>query len=210
LRTHAWTPLEGPVSDLASYATAMLPGKGVLILASVAISAAGQPLAVRRAWLLSGRHAWRQVARPPDAEDGAQAVAIDDHRVLFAGGRPLGDNPSQSAPPPIIYDDASNTWKITGSTGDSHRGGLLVALGADLALLVGGHGAMGDPTSECLLFDGSNWHHTQPLPGSWADYALVALPDFRVLLLGGDRREASTIRPVTDAILWSLDPGYLS
>lgn len=146
----------------------------------------------------------------PISEDGAQAVTIDSNRVLFAGGRPIGDNPDQAAPPPIVYNAEANSWEVTGTAGQTHRGALLVALGAGNALLIGGHNARGEPTAECLLFDGARWHRAESLPGPWADYAVVGLPDSRVLLVGGDRRRATSIEPVADTIVWSLDPGYPS
>ncbi len=210
LRTTRWTVVRAPVRELAGYTAVMVPGKGVLLLASIAVTAAGLPVPVRRAFLLSNRFDWRQVARPPLSEDGAQAEVIDPGRVLFAGGRPTGDEPAQPAPPPLLYNSETNTWTVAGSTGQIHRGGLLVALGSGQALLIGGHNERGEPTAECLLFDGTGWHRAESLPGSWAGYAVVGLPDSRVLLIGGDRVKSSTIEPVADAVEWSLDPGYPS
>ena len=210
LQTYKWTVIKAPVKDLASYSTTFLPGRGVLLMASVAITANGQPYAVRRAWLLDERIAWHQVARPPVPGDGAQAVVVDADKVLFAGARPTGDNPGAAAPPPLLYDAAGNNWVIAGDTGQVHRGGLVVALGYGHALLIGGHDAQGAPTTECLLFDGSRWHSAESLPSPWAGYAVVGLPDSRVLLIGGDRRKASVIQPVADTIEWSLDPGFPS
>jgi len=206
LHTRAWTRVLSPVQNLASYTAVMLPTCGVMLLASVSVAGNGQPAPVRQSWLFTPQRTWRRLARAPILADGAQAALLDGNRVLFAGGRPLADDPRAAAPPALLYDAQRNTWSVAGSTGENHRGGQLVALAGDRALLIGGHDAGGAPSRECLLFDGHSWRATESLPGPWAGYAVVAVSSTNVLLIGGDRPRARSIAPVADTMVWSLDP----
>ena len=209
LHAQRWATVSAPISNLASYTTIILPDRGMLLMATVAINGYGQPYPVQQSWLLSGRHEWSPLARPPELADGAQAVLVDGQTVLFAGGRPLADNPNAPAPPPMLYNDTDNAWSIAGRTGQNHRDGQLVGLGGGRGMLIGGQSAHGAPSTECLLYAGHGWQEAAPLPGPWARYAVVALSDTKVLLMGGDRGEASRIRPVADTMIFSLDPAPL-
>ncbi|HVC80733.1 MAG TPA: kelch repeat-containing protein [Chloroflexota bacterium] len=197
LTTLRWTPFDSPVPNLAGYTLADLPGKGAVLLASVAIDARGNPIPVRRAWLLGPSSSWTQIARPPVLMDGASAMALGSTRILFAGGYPLGDDPRLPAPPALLYDLALNQWTIAGSTGSDHRGGQLVALGNGAAVLVGGHAPTGQPTSSCLMFSQSSWRHAFALPAPWAGYAAVSTDRGELLLIGGAR--PSTTGPIAGA-----------
>lgn len=204
LTTQRWTVLNSPWPNIASYSVASVPGRGVLLLAGVAINAKQLPYGVRRAWLLSPTLGWRQVARPPFVVDGTQAVSIDARHVLFAGGYPLADNPQALAPPPLLYDVDRDIWSVTSPIGQNHRGAQLLSLGSGRALLVGGHASGGVPSNGCLLFDGHYWRKSEPIPDAWAGYAAVAVNDSQILLIGGDRTADHTIVPVADTMLLSL------
>jgi len=191
LTTLRWTPFDSPIRNLAGYSLAALPGKDAMLMASVAIDARGNPIPVRRAWLLSPSFSWTEIARPPVLMDGASAMAIDSTRILFAGGYPLGDDPRLPTPPALLYDLAHNQWTIAGPTGSDHRGGQLVALGNGAAVLVGGHAPTGRPTSSCLMFSHSSWRHAFALPAPWAGYAAVSTDRGELLLIGGARPSAA-------------------
>jgi hypothetical protein len=201
-----WAAIGSPLPNLASYTTVMLPGRGMMMMITVAIDGHLQPYPVRRASLLDSSLRWVPLAPPPYTADGAVAVVLGVDRVLFACGRPAGDDPAAQAPRPLLYVPSSNAWIIAGSTGQNHRGGSLVGLSGGRALLIGGHSALGEPTMECLLFAGLTWGPAAPLPGPWAGFAAVAVDESHVLLLGGDRSGPTTIGPVADTIVWSFDP----
>ncbi|HWE64856.1 MAG TPA: hypothetical protein VHB98_24345 [Chloroflexota bacterium] len=202
--TQRWTPLASPVAALSTYTLAALPDGRAMLVASVAIDAQHQPAMVRQAFALTAAHTWQTLARPPIAVDGEQAVALDDHRILLAGGYGLADDPSAPVPPALIYDVHLDRWSVAGATGADHRGAQLVALAGGRALLIGGHGPDGQPSAGCLLFDGSRWQAAQPLPGPWAGYALVTLADGSVLLIGGDRPSSDGFTTVADTMLLPL------
>ena len=206
LQARTWTTVLSPVQNLASYTAVMLPGRGAMILVSVVLDSSGRPTPVRQGWLLTPQRRWHRLAGAPIQADGAQAALLDGDHVLFAGGRPLADDPRAAAPPALLYDVQNNTWSVAGSTGQNHRGGQLVALAGGRAILVGGHDAGGTPSTECLLFDAHSWRATASLPGPWAGYAVVAVSSTSVLLIGGDRPHGSSIDAVADTIVWSLDP----
>jgi N-acetylneuraminic acid mutarotase len=172
-----------------------------MLVASVAIDAHQHPSMLRQAFALTTSHSWKALARPPFGVDGEQAVLLDDHRVLFAGGYGLEDDPEAPVPPALIYDTRHNSWTVAGSTGADHRGAQLLALPGGRALLIGGHGADGRPSADSLIFDGSDWRPAQPLPGPWARYALVTLADGSVLLIGGDRPAGAGFVAVADTML---------
>jgi hypothetical protein len=199
--TRRWRVVTSPVANLAGYTVAGLPGGGAFLLGGVAINARQQPYAVKRAFILDEQGTWREVARPPIVEDGAQAVALDDHQLLLAGGYPLADDPRLPAPPAMLYDVAHNHWMVVGFTGADHRGAQLLSLGPGGALLVGGHGPNGQPTRTSLHFDGTRWEPVAMLPEAWSRYALVALTDGSVMLIGGDRALGDNFVPVADTLL---------
>ncbi len=205
LTTEQWTPLSSPVPDLAGYSMAALTGKGALLLSSVAIDAHAQPMAVRRAWILSPTGAWTEAARPPLVVDGAQAVDLGSGQVLFAGGYPIGDDPRLPAPPALLYNVAHNQWSIAGSTGGDHRGGQLVLLGAGRAVLVGGHGPNGRPNASCVVYAGAMWRHAFTLPGPAAGYAVVSTANGELMLIGGARPTTKGMTAGVTALLLPLD-----
>ncbi len=200
-----WTVVGAPLPSLAGYSTVMLPGRGMMMLITVAIDGHLQPYPVRRAVLLNSSLNWAPLAPPPFTADGAAAVLLDANRVLFSGGLPIAGDPGAQAPPPLLYTPSTNAWVVAGGTGQNHLGGSLVGLGFGRALLVGGHSALGAPTMECLLFGGLTWAPAAPLPGPWAGFAVVAVDDRHVLLVGGDRSGPTTTGPVADTVEWSLD-----
>jgi hypothetical protein len=205
LTTEQWTTLRSPVPDLAGYSVAAIAGKGALLLSSVAIDAAGQPIAVRRAWLLSPSGIWTEAARPPLVVDGAQAVDLGNGQVLFAGGYPMGDDPKLPAPPALLYDISRNQWSIAGSTGADHRGGQLVLLNVGRAVLVGGHGPDGTPTASCIVFSAAQWREAYRLPTPVAGYAVVGTARGELMLIGGARPSAKGKAAAAGALLLPLD-----
>jgi hypothetical protein len=204
--TQQWTVLHGPMKNLASYSTVMMPGFGMILLGSVAIDSAQQPYGVRRAWVLTADARWRELARPPIEIDGAQAAVLDASRVMFGGGYGVGDDPRAPAPPCIIYNTRSNSWSVSGSVGQDHRGANLIPLGHGRAVLLGGHSADGAPSNGCELFDNTGWHKAEPLPSAWAGYAAVALDGNTVLIVGGDRSTRGVVGPVADTMQLSVGP----
>lgn len=196
-----WIAVASPIPNIATYSVAPLPGGGVLLVASVAIDAHKHPYMARRAFALRADRTWHPLARPPIAVDGTRAVALGGGRVLLAGGYPQGDDPRGQVPPSLIYDAGTDRWQVGAVTGADHRGAQLIGLPAGRALLVGGHGPDGAPSAGCLLFDGRDWQALRPLPGPWAGYALVALQDGAVLLVGGDRAVPGGFAAVADTLL---------
>jgi hypothetical protein len=205
LTTEQWTPLRSPVPNLAGYSMAVMTGKGALLLSSVAISAMGQPVAVRRAWLLGPSGVWTEAARPPLVVDGAQAVDLGNGQLLFAGGYPLGDDPKLPAPPALLYNVSRNQWSVAGSTGADHRGGQLVLLSTGRAVLVGGHGPDGSPTLSCIVFSTAHWRKAYTLPSPAAGYAAVATAHGELMVIGGARPSAKGMAAGAGAMLLPLD-----
>jgi len=205
LTTEQWTPLRSPVPDLAGYSVAAVAGKGALLLSSVAIGAMGQPIAVRRAWLLSPSSVWTEAARPPLVVDGAQAVDLGNGQLLFAGGYPMGDDPKLSAPPALLYNISRDQWSVAGSTGADHRGGQLVLLSSGRAVLVGGHGPDGSPTSSCIVFSSTQWRQAYSLPSPVAGYAVVGTAHGELMVIGGARPSTKGMAAEAGALLLPLD-----
>jgi hypothetical protein len=187
LHSDRWTTVPSPVPNLATYAVAPLGAGRVLLIAEVAVDSHGAAGAVRRAFALEGTSNWHQLARPPVAEDGAQAATLDNGQVLLAGGYPVNDNPRLPVPQAQIYTIRTNSWRVLAATGPATRGAHLLALPGGRALLIGGHYPAGMPSSQCMLYARGIWHSLNPLPGAWSGYALVVLPSGGVMLIGGDR-----------------------
>ena len=205
LVSHRWSVVRSPVAHLATYVTAPLPGGRALLVASVALSAKNAPYSAQRAFALDRSGAWRELARPPQGTDGAHAAALDDHRVLVAGAYPLKDAQNLPTPAALVYDASSDHWSLAGSTGNDHRGALLLPLSGGRALLVGGHGADGQPSAGCLLFDGTRWVAAPSLPGAWSGYAVVSLTGGALLLIGGDRPTARGYVVSADTVVLAQD-----
>lgn len=199
-----WTIVRSPVPAISTYAVAPIAGSAELLVAGVAVDRHQHPYAVRRAFTFGASRLWHEVARPPVAMDGARAISLDDGRVLLASGYPIGDDPTRLAPPAMTYDPRTDRWTVVGSTGQDHRGAQLLALSGGRGLLIGGHGADGRPSAGSLLFDGHAWRTMRALPGPWSGYALAALADGSVLLIGGNRPTADGFAPVADTMLLPL------
>lgn len=205
LNAGRWTVIGAPLPNLAGYTTVMLPGQGLMVMITVAIDVHLQPYPVRFAAVLDRGLKWTPLAPPPYTSDGAAAVLLDSNRVLFSGGLSTVNDPAAQATQPLLYYPLTNTWIVADGIGPSHLGGSLTGLGSGRALLIGGHSALGTPTMECLLYSGLTWYSSASLPGPSAGFAVVAVDESHLLLIGGDRAGPTSIGPVSDTFEWSFD-----
>jgi len=72
------------------------------------------------------------------ARRGADAIRLEDGRVLVAGGDDHGSLSSAD-----LYDPTSNSWRVTGSMTVPHGGATGTLLG-DGRVLIAGHSYIGD------------------------------------------------------------------
>jgi len=113
-------------------------------------------------------------------------VALADGRLLAIGGEDEGIQLRASAE---LYDPASDTWTPTGSLLRARAEVRAVRLATGDVLVVGG--VDGDSTATGSIEQWSaatgQWRTwVGSLPGPRAGHAVFALPDGRVLVLGGD------------------------
>lgn len=150
----------------------------------------------------SGRTTWS--GRLPAPRLGFTCTVLRDGRLLLAGGTTtaLLDDPSASA---LIFDPARKAFSPTGSLLKSRTEHAALLLPSGKVLIAGGTGmgwgtSQSDPSARIAteLFDPSTGAF-QAGPGlqeARQNPALLQLPDGRVLVAGGRRREEGTLRTV--------------
>ena len=144
---------------------------------------------------------------------GSLAVSrLDPHAILLADGRVLvvGDDNTYAGPETVradsttaeVWDPATNTWQATGGLNRPRAGFAAIGLPTGGALVTGGLDLGGqtnsDPAYACLNGDSLSYSSTYlwaPTTGTWTRAGLLgtartqpsiaALPDGRVLLMGG-------------------------
>ncbi len=144
---------------------------------------------------------------------GSLAVSrLDPHAILLADGRVLvvGNDNTYAGSGTVradsaaaeVWDPATNTWQTTGSLNRPRSGFAAIGLRTGGALVTGGldlgRPSMTDPAYACLNGDSLSYSSTYlwaPTTGTWTRAGLLgtartqpsiaALPDGRVLLVGG-------------------------
>jgi len=144
----------------------------------------------------------------PDTRGGSLTL-LDDGRVLYAGGKP--DEYGVMSADAWLFDPGDDTWtEIDPMPGPRRNHAASLLPGGDV-LLAGGDNDFysGRAFDECLLFDPilELFSLCETLPSARAGAASSALPDGRVLLVGGkddlgqSRSDAAVYDPEFDS--WS-------
>lgn len=174
---------------------------------------------------------WMPAASMSAGRSGHTAVALDDGRVLVAGGggmfagSPIGPFGAIAGPAPpvasaILYDPVSDVWLPAGNVMQSERVyGTATKLADGRVLLAGGvafsaplpgsfPGGVHAATATCDVFDPTTglFSPAASLPGGpTAGHQATRLPDGRVWLTGGSNAVSASIA-VNTASTWIYDP----
>jgi N-acetylneuraminic acid mutarotase len=128
---------------------------------------------------------WERRADMPTALSDAATVAGPDGRIFVIGGMSSGAILNSV----LVYSPESDTWAF-GSPMPVHRRGAAGALGRDGRIYVFG-GRLGQAGAETLArvdaYDPSSdiWAEVAPMPTPRAWLAAAAMPDGRIVTLGG-------------------------
>jgi hypothetical protein len=155
-----------------------------------------------------GADNWARVGDlPAPVGFGAIAVALNNTKVLYAGG---SDSPSATEPTAraALFDPITTfSWSATGSLGTARRDAASAALSNGRALVSGGAGSGGTALASAETFDPATgtWSPVTSMTTARVGHALVTLDGGRVLAVGGTASASAEVYdPATDR--WTATP----
>jgi hypothetical protein len=207
-RTGTWS-FTGSMNEprFEDFVAVLLPGRKVLIAGGF-----GPPFdALNSAEIYDeATNTWTPTGSMNVARGEFASVVLHDGRVLAVGGVATDETPIASAE---IYNPATGIWTLTGSM-STGRNDLAVVVLQDGRVLAAG-GGMGDEElpryASAEIYDPhtGQWTPTGSMtaPRSETEYAVVRLPDGRVLVPGG---HTAPHTPVSSADLYNPTTGTWS
>jgi hypothetical protein len=155
-----------------------------------------------------GADNWARVGDlPAPVGAGAVAIALDNTKVLYAGG---ADSPSSSEPTAraALFDPITAfTWSPTGSLLTPRRDAAAARLPNGRILVSGGTGPGDTPLASAETFDpaAGTWSAVASMTTPRVGHVLVALDDGRVLAVAGNTGTSTEVYdPATDH--WTATP----
>jgi len=138
------------------------------------------------------------------------ATALDDGRVLIAGGQgPPNNGASAALASTEIYDPAVDSFRKSNDMGDARFNHAAVKLPDRTVLVVGGAGGTNGDTSlataEIFNPGDGGWTSAGTLTGSRTGETASVFPDGRVLVAGGESVTRGNRRSLNTAEIFSLD-----
>jgi len=188
--THAWADTGSlNVARFEDMAAALLPGGRVLVAGGFVPSATGAPpfvpLASTEIWH-PGTGRWTLGNSMHKARGEFASVTLKDRRILVMGGVDASDSALKSAE---IYNPHTGHWRLIRDMRSPRFDAAAVVLHDGRVLVAGGGDASGQPTTSSEIYNPrkGTWKTTSHLnvPRSEAEYAIVLMPNYRVLLAGG-------------------------
>jgi N-acetylneuraminic acid mutarotase len=177
------------VARFEDMAVALLPGGRVLVAGGFVPSATGAPpfvpLASTEIWHpRTGK--WTLGKDMHKARGEFASVTLQDGRILVMGGVDTSGAALKSAE---IYNPHTGHWRLIRDMHSPRFDAAAVVLHDGRVLVAGGADASGQPTTSSEIYNPrtKTWKTTGSLnvPRSEAEYAIVLMPDNRVLLAGG-------------------------
>jgi len=192
-------------------ATALLPGGRVLVAGGFVPSATGAPpfvpLASTEIWHPSTGK-WTLGKSMHVARGEFASVTLQDGRILVMGGVDTSGATLKSAE---IYNPDTGHWSYTAHMHFARFDAAAVVLRHGRVLVAGGAGASGQPITKSEIYNPrtKTWKTTGRLnvPRSEAEYAIVLMPNYRVLLAGGYNTLGTTETDVKTAEIYNPQTG---
>src|SRR5438094_1328428 len=182
--TGAWASAGNMASPRSGAATVALQDGRLLITGGDAPDATGNSVALASAEVFDASGNFTAAAPMNYARTKHTAVALQDGRVLVAGGIGGGGTAIDSAE---IYDPVANTWTVTGSLKVA-RSGHTASLLADGTVIIAGGDNAGVAQNSLEVFDptaGVFTTATGAMSSPRESHAAAVLQDGRVLVVGG-------------------------
>jgi N-acetylneuraminic acid mutarotase len=138
------------------------------------------------------------------------ATALDDGRVLIAGGQGPPTNGSTAALASTeIYDPAVDSFRKSNDMGDARFNHTAVKLPDRTVMVVGGAGGTNGDTSlstaEVFNPGDGSWTSAGTLTGSRTGHVATVFPDGRVMVAGGESVTRGNRRSLATAEIFALD-----
>lgn len=175
------------VARFEDMAVARLPGARVLVAGGFVPAAAPPftPLASTEIWHPSTGQ-WTLGKSMHVARGEFASVTLQDGRILVMGGVDTSGTALKSCE---IYNPSTGHWSLVPHMHVARFDAAAVVLHDGRVLIAGGGGASGQPITRSEIYNPSTrtWKTTGSLnvPRSEAEYAIVLMPNYRVLLAGG-------------------------
>ena len=136
------------------------------------------------------------------------SVTLQDGRILVMGGVGAKGSALKSAE---IYNPDTGHWSYTAHMHFARFDAAAVVLRHGRVLVAGGAGASGQPITRSEIYNPrtKTWKTTGRLnvPRSEAEYAIVLMPNYRVLLAGGYNTLGTTETDVKTAEIYNPQTG---
>ena len=178
----------------------LLPRFGLVLLAGGV--AAGDLVAQTELADPSGP--WTVSGQLAEARYGHTATLLRDGTVLVTGGfSPKGGvTPTATAE---VYDPSRGSWTATGRMGSGRAGHTATLLRDGTVLVAGGashNGGNGSPLPAAEVYDPrrGTWRAVGDMIDARAGHTATALPDGRVLVVGGVGTETEEVAPINTAL----------
>ncbi len=182
-----WSPTGTMVVGRVKHAAVLLRDGRVLVVGGYSDNADPAFVGAANAELYDpARGTWRAAAAPPRPAGLAVATALADGRALVVAAPTVGTPPDARTIDAFLYDPAADRWASFGPVGVGDEFPAVAALGDGRALLLGSAGYENDGTTPAFLLDPATGAMTATrMPGARGGATLSALPDGRVLAVGG-------------------------
>src|SRR3954471_19608666 len=143
---------------------------------------------------------------------GAIAIALDNSKVLYAGGTEAPGSSALTARA-ALFDPITTSWSPTGELTAARRDAAAAKLSNGRILVSGGTGPGDAPLASAETFDPATgtWSPVASMTTPRVGHALVRLDDGRVLAVGGTASASAEIYdPATDRWAATQPPGQVT
>ena len=139
-----------------------------------------------RVVLEQGGDSWTQLPPNPLARGLSEMVALDDGRVLVAGGISARGQSYEIGAVVEVYDPATGKWRQAPSMNETHEYQAVVLLRDGRVLATGGRALNFDASSRAEIYDpeANEWALTGSMHVAQSFPVAIALSDGRVLVTG--------------------------
>ena len=202
----SWSPAGALSVGRASHTASLLPGGFVLVVGGEANAASGQGALTRAEIYSADLNRWTDAGVMALGRQHHSATVLPNGRVLVIGGAlgRSGNASTATTPTAELYDASTNSWRTLAPAANSRSQHTATLLPDGRVLVVGGiavatPGAPAQSVATAEIYDPAtnSWSPAGSLTLGRSGHTATLLPDGRVLVVGGESRNASGATDLT-------------